>query len=261
LPLASARPPTRWLAAAAHYWSPLPHLQLQALAWPGHAALDISDGLLADCGHIAKASGVALQVNRRSAVSLLRGLSSARAALRAALSGGDDYVLAFTAARGGPATLDAGVHVIGHVLEGQGVTLRDPQARTSPRNSGAINISGRHRDRSPQSGACGVRSAVGLAQPVALHRVRLRLRHLAQGPGTWGSLVALPFIPLWQMLPDWGYWLMLGISMLFGFWLCGKVANDLRVHDHEGIVWDEMVGMWITLWLVPEGWQWLLQGS
>ena len=40
----------------------------------------------------------------------------------------------------------------------------------------------------------------------------------------------------------------------------GKVADDLRVHDHEGIVWDEMVGMWITLWLVPEGWWWLLIG-
>jgi phosphatidylglycerophosphatase A len=83
---------------------------------------------------------------------------------------------------------------------------------------------------------------------------------LPKAPGTWGSLVALPFIPLWQMLPDWGYWLMLGITMLFGFWLCGKVADDLRVHDHEGIVWDEMVGMWITLWLVPEGWYWLLAG-
>ncbi|PTS85982.1 phosphatidylglycerophosphatase A [Pseudomonas sp. HMWF032] len=83
---------------------------------------------------------------------------------------------------------------------------------------------------------------------------------LPKAPGTWGSLVALPFIPLLQMLPDWGYWLMLGATMLFGFWLCGKVADDLRVHDHEGIVWDEMVGMWITLWLVPHGWGWLLLG-
>lgn len=77
---------------------------------------------------------------------------------------------------------------------------------------------------------------------------------LPKAPGTWGSLVALPFIPLWQMLPDWGYWLMLGVTMLFGFWLCGKVADDLRVHDHEGIVWDEMVGMWITSgWFLTAG--------
>ena len=56
---------------------------------------------------------------------------------------------------------------------------------------------------------------------------------LPKAPGTWGSLVAIPFIPLWQMLPDWGYWLMLGVTMLFGFWLCGKVADDLRVRPRR----------------------------
>ncbi|MCS3469722.1 phosphatidylglycerophosphatase A [Pseudomonas sp. JUb42] len=83
---------------------------------------------------------------------------------------------------------------------------------------------------------------------------------LPKAPGTWGSLVAVPFMPLWQMLPGWGYGLMLVLTTLFGFWLCGKVADDLGVHDHEGIVWDEMVGMWITLWDVPQGWYWLLAG-
>ena len=38
------------------------------------------------------------------------------------------------------------------------------------------------------------------------------------------------------------------------------MARDLGVHDHGGIVWDEMVGIWITLWLAPAGWQWLLLG-
>jgi len=83
---------------------------------------------------------------------------------------------------------------------------------------------------------------------------------MPKAPGTWGSLVALPFVPLWQLLPGWGYLLMLGLTMLFGVWLCGKVARELGVHDHEGIVWDEFVGIWITFWLVPEGWYWLLLG-
>jgi len=83
---------------------------------------------------------------------------------------------------------------------------------------------------------------------------------MPKAPGTWGSLVALPFVPLWQLLPGWGYLLMLGATMLFGVWLCGKVAHELGVHDHEGIVWDEFVGIWITFWLVPEGWYWLLLG-
>ena len=58
----------------------------------------------------------------------------------------------------------------------------------------------------------------------------------------------------------WAYAVLLAAGLVFGVWLCGKVARDLGVHDHEGIVWDEMVGMWITLWLVPEGWWWLLIG-
>ena len=42
----------------ARYWSPQPQLALgQALRGKATAALDISDGLLADCGHIATASG------------------------------------------------------------------------------------------------------------------------------------------------------------------------------------------------------------
>ena len=83
---------------------------------------------------------------------------------------------------------------------------------------------------------------------------------LPKAPGTWGSLLALGFVPLWQLLPAWGYGLMLVVTTLFGCWLCGKVARDLGVHDHGGIVWDELVGVWITLWLVPAGWQWLLLG-
>jgi thiamine-monophosphate kinase len=97
--------------------------------------LDISDGLLADCGHIAKASGVALEVNLAQvpvspALEAFLGHDAARLA---ALTGGDDYVLAFTLPPAALAPLTdlgfAEVHVIGRVLEGQGVTLRDPQGQ------------------------------------------------------------------------------------------------------------------------------------
>ncbi len=83
---------------------------------------------------------------------------------------------------------------------------------------------------------------------------------LPKAPGTWGSLVALPFVPLLQLLPTWSYAALLLLAALFGCWLCGKVADDLGVHDHEGIVWDEMVGIWITLFLAPAGWLWLVLG-
>jgi thiamine-monophosphate kinase len=113
----------------AHYWSPHPQLALGlALRGKATAAMDISDGLLADCGHIAKASAVSLLVERQklplsAALLAFVGDDAARVA---ALSGGDDYVLAFTLPPAELAPLRASgwpIHVIGRVEAGQGVTL------------------------------------------------------------------------------------------------------------------------------------------
>lgn len=117
-----------------HYWSPSPQFALgQLLRGRATAALDISDGLLADCGHIAKASGVALEVNLHQVPvsSALQGFLGAQGALQAAVAGGDDYVLVFTLPPGQLSSLQvqADVHVIGRVLEGQGVSLRDRQGK------------------------------------------------------------------------------------------------------------------------------------
>lgn len=115
----------------AHYWSPQPQLALgQALRGKATCALDISDGLLADCGHLALASQVRLLIDRdRVPVSLaLEEFLGSAGAQQAALSGGDDYVLAFTLPeRDVPILLADGwpIHVIGRVVEGQGVSLID----------------------------------------------------------------------------------------------------------------------------------------
>ncbi|WP_249679551.1 thiamine-phosphate kinase [Pseudomonas abieticivorans] len=119
----------------AHYWSPSPQLPLGiALRGKATAAMDISDGLLADCGHIALASGVALEIDQ-AALPLsapLQAFLGRDGACTAALTGGDDYVLVFSL----PAEhLDAlqgtgwPISVIGRVVEGQGVTLRDGQGQ------------------------------------------------------------------------------------------------------------------------------------
>ena len=42
--------------------------------------------------------------------------------------------------------------------------------------------------------------------------------------------------------------------------MCGKTAEDLGVHDHGGIVWDEFVGYWITMFMAPVGWVWVILG-
>ncbi|PSS56914.1 thiamine-phosphate kinase [Pseudomonas sp. BBP2017] len=119
----------------AHYWSPQPQLALgQALRGKATAALDISDGLLADCGHIAKASQVSLQVelDRLPLSAALRAFFGNQGAQQAALAGGDDYVLAFTLPEAELAPLLAAgwpIHVVGRADTGAGVSLVDGQGQ------------------------------------------------------------------------------------------------------------------------------------
>lgn len=119
----------------ARYWSPQPQLALgQALRGKAGAALDISDGLLADCGHIARASGVALHIElaRLPLSSALLDAVSEGEARQYALTGGDDYLLAFSLQADELAPLQAAgwpVSVIGRVEAGAGVHLFDEQGR------------------------------------------------------------------------------------------------------------------------------------
>ena len=84
-------------ALIAHYRLPQPRLALgQALRGVAGAAIDISDGLIADLGHILEASGVGaeLRADQLPLSAAARDLPGAR---DAALAGGDDYELLFTA--------------------------------------------------------------------------------------------------------------------------------------------------------------------
>ncbi|XNM89719.1 phosphatidylglycerophosphatase A [Escherichia coli] len=46
-----------------------------------------------------------------------------------------------------------------------------------------------------------------------------------------------------------------------GVYLCHQTAKDMGVHDHGSIVWDEFIGMWITLMALPTNdWQWVAAG-
>ncbi|AKZ66128.1 phosphatidylglycerophosphatase A [Candidatus Palibaumannia cicadellinicola] len=71
-------------------------------------------------------------------------------------------------------------------------------------------------------------------------------------PGTAGSLVA---IPLWWILISLFHWscnvLILIFSIILGIYVCHKTACHIGVHDHSCIVLDELVGMWITLIMLP----------
>ncbi len=72
-----------------------------------------------------------------------------------------------------------------------------------------------------------------------------------RAPGTFGTLAAL--IPWWPLhfLPATGYWTVIAAGIALGIYVCGKTARDLRTHDHGSIVWDEFIGLWITLAWLP----------
>jgi phosphatidylglycerophosphatase A len=80
-------------------------------------------------------------------------------------------------------------------------------------------------------------------------------------PGTAGSLAAIPFWLLMTWLPLKGYAIVLLVAFLAGIYFCYRTSKDMGVHDHGSIVWDEFVGMWITLWVIPvHNWQWVVIG-
>ena len=63
-----------------------------------------------------------------------------------------------------------------------------------------------------------------------------------RAPGTFGTLVAVPIV---LGVMQFGFAVHLAfavVAAVAGIWLCGESARRLGVHDHPGIVWDEITG-------------------
>lgn len=79
-------------------------------------------------------------------------------------------------------------------------------------------------------------------------------------PGTVGSLWGV--LLAWLTQPwGWGYEAALAVVLsVAGIWICGASSRRLGVHDHGGIVWDEIVGAYLLFLPLPRTWPWLLAG-
>jgi len=96
--------------------------------------------------------------------------------------------------------------------------------------------------------------------PVHLLAIGLGSGAAPKAPGTFGTLAAVVlYLPLSLLAPLW-YGLVVLVAALIGIYLCGKTSRDWGVHDHGAIVWDEFVGYWITMFLIPVTWYWALAG-
>jgi len=81
-----------------------------------------------------------------------------------------------------------------------------------------------------------------------------------KAPGTCGTVAAIPIYLLLVLTGLPIYSLLTIIITVVGIWICGQAADKLGEHDFGGIVWDEVAGYLITMWLVPFSWQTALAG-
>ena len=79
-------------------------------------------------------------------------------------------------------------------------------------------------------------------------------------PGTFGSVVGVLFAfgALW--LPSVAQWSIAVALVAAGFWICGESARRVGVHDHPGIVWDEIAALYPLLLMLPPTPAWWLAG-
>lgn len=79
-------------------------------------------------------------------------------------------------------------------------------------------------------------------------------------PGTAGSAVGV-LLAWWSVFLPIEIRIVIGVTFLLaGIWICGKSAQDIGVHDHPGIVWDEIAAIYAALLFVPVSAAWWLAG-
>jgi len=83
---------------------------------------------------------------------------------------------------------------------------------------------------------------------------------LPKAPGTFGTLAAIPLYLLLAPSSVSIYLVSVIVMSIAGIYICGQAAKDAGVHDHGAIVWDEIVGFLITMFMIPLSWKSFIVG-
>ena len=79
-------------------------------------------------------------------------------------------------------------------------------------------------------------------------------------PGTVGSLLGVALFWFMAPLGPAKYAAIFVVLALAGIFICGQTARDFGEIDPGFIVYDEIVGFLVAMYLMPRGWQWILAG-
>ncbi len=72
------------------------------------------------------------------------------------------------------------------------------------------------------------------------------------GPGTLGTVLAFPiYYGLAKVLPEQALVVCIASAMLIGVWVCQVTGRHLGIHDHSGMVWDEIAAFMLVLYFIP----------
>jgi phosphatidylglycerophosphatase A len=82
-----------------------------------------------------------------------------------------------------------------------------------------------------------------------------------RAPGTFGTLAAIPLYILMSLYLNQPAYLALTIVLaILGIWVCGVTDKALGASDHGAIVWDEITGFLLTMFMAPLAWWSVLAG-
>jgi phosphatidylglycerophosphatase A len=79
-------------------------------------------------------------------------------------------------------------------------------------------------------------------------------------PGTFGTLVAIPIYLLLREAGPVAYATVVLAMFGFGVWCCGVTERDFERQDMSAIVWDEIVGYLVAMFMAPAGWEYVVIG-
>lgn len=79
-------------------------------------------------------------------------------------------------------------------------------------------------------------------------------------PGTFGTLLAIPFYLLIHRFTLPWYVLTTLLVIIASIWICHRVSKDIALHDHQGMCLDEFPGFLVTMCGIPTGIGWIIAG-